>query len=277
MPASPGTSTRSAAVNRPKNTALPRRRRITGSRPIVPVSSRSPNLRPIRYPAESPITAPDTAATATPQSGTVPREAATPPRMTAISPGNTNPTNAEASSAGNKNTSAATSHPGSSRILPVRPVATACAAAITADHHPGGRGRQEIGVKGAYFATLRRRHGQRPPAGPVATGGAIAAANPGLITVLISARRSSNGANALFIALIVSHWMSDQPYPNASQSAANSDDRLTPLISRLSVLTVTRNDSARSSPIGCSLIDRAAPVCTLEVGHISSGIRRSLM
>ncbi len=114
-------------------------------------------------------------------------------------------------------------------------------------------------------------------AGRVVTGGAIAEAKPGLITVLISASRSSNGANALFIALIVSHCTSDKPYPNASLSAANSDDRVTPLISRLSVLTVTLNDSARSNPIGCSLIERAAPVCTFDVGHISSGIRRSLM
>ena len=38
------------------------------------------------------------------------------------------------------------------------------------------------------------------------------------------------------------------------------------------MLTVTRNRSRRSSPIGCSAIDGAAPVCTLEVGHISSGI-----
>ena len=35
-----------------------------------------------------------------------------------------------------------------------------------------------------------------------------------------------------------------------SLSASNSDDRLTPLISRLSVLTVTRKDSSRSSPMG---------------------------
>ena len=104
---------------------------------------------------------------------------------------------------------------------------------------------------------------------------ARATAKPGLMTVLMIDSRSSKGANALFIALMVSHSMSDQPYPNASVSAWNSDDRLTPLISRLSVLTVTRNSSSRSSPIGCSLIEETAPVCTFEVGHISSGIRRS--
>ena len=48
-----------------------------------------------------------------------------------------------------------------------------------------------------------------------------------------------------------------------------------PLISRLSVLTVTRKCSRRSSPIGCSAIEAAAPVCTLECGHISSGMRLS--
>ena len=52
---------------------------------------------------------------------------------------------------------------------------------------------------------------------------------------------------------------------------------MTWLISRLSVFTVTRNDSWRSSRIGCSAIDGAAPVWTFEVGHISSGIRRSRM
>ena len=56
----------------------------------------------------------------------------------------------------------------------------------------------------------------------------------------MSRSRSSNGANALFIALIVSHSISPRPIPNASSSAANSLDSETPLISRLSVLTVTR-------------------------------------
>ena len=40
---------------------------------------------------------------------------------------------------------------------------------------------------------------------------ALATANPGLMIVLMIASRSSNGANALFIALIVSHWRSAQP------------------------------------------------------------------
>ena len=104
---------------------------------------------------------------------------------------------------------------------------------------------------------------------------ARAVAYPGLITVSMIRSRSSKWANALFIALIVSHSMSRQPYPNVWASRWNSDDRLTPLISRLSVFTVTRNESWRSSRIGCSSMDGAAPVWTLEVGHISSGIRRS--
>src|SRR5712691_369907 len=48
--------------------------------------------------------APETAATMTAHSGTSPCEAATAPRITVISPGKTNPTNAEASSAGKANT-----------------------------------------------------------------------------------------------------------------------------------------------------------------------------
>ena len=55
----------------------------------------------------------------------------------------------------------------------------------------------------------------------------------------------------------------------------NSLDSVQWLISRLSVFTVTRNRSPASRPIGCSAIDLAAPVCRFEVGHLSSGIRRS--
>src|SRR6266567_1683412 len=101
---------------------------MSGRRPIVPCSSPSPHRRPIRYPAESPITAPDTAAAMTAHSGTVPRQAATPPKITATSPGKTNPTNAEASSAGTRNTRASTSHPGSVRILSTKPAARAACA-----------------------------------------------------------------------------------------------------------------------------------------------------
>jgi hypothetical protein len=47
------------------------------------------------------------------------REAATPPRITAISPGKTKPTKAEASRAGRANTRARTGQPGSVRIRSV--------------------------------------------------------------------------------------------------------------------------------------------------------------
>jgi hypothetical protein len=47
------------------------------------------------------------------------------------------------------------------------------------------------------------------------------------------------------------------------------------LISRLSVLTVTRNRSRASRSKGCSRCSGTAPVCTFELGHSSSGIRLS--
>jgi hypothetical protein len=68
--------------------------------------------------------APEAAAAMTAHSGTVPREAATPPRITAISPGKTKPTKAEASRAGRANTSARTTQPGSVRIRSVTPART---------------------------------------------------------------------------------------------------------------------------------------------------------
>ena len=77
------------------------------------------------------------------------------------------------------------------------------------------------------------------------------------------------------MALIVSQLMSLQDQSNASTRPASSEERLMPLMRRLSVLTVTRNRSWRSSPIGCSAREGTAPVCTLEVGHISRGTRRS--
>jgi hypothetical protein len=49
-------------------------------------------------------------------STTRPREASTPPMSTAISPGNTKPRNADASSAGRANTTARTTHPWRFRI-----------------------------------------------------------------------------------------------------------------------------------------------------------------
>src|ERR1035441_4520280 len=63
----------------------------------------------------------------------------------------------------------------------------------------------------------------------------------------------------------------------AEGAMAAEKTHVTWLISRLSVFTVTRNDSCLSTRSGCRAIDGAAPVCTFEVGHISSGIRRSRM
>jgi hypothetical protein len=44
----------------------------------------------------------------------------------------------------------------------------------------------------------------------------------------------------------------------------------------LSVLTVILNLNLAKTPIGCSAIVFAAPVCKFEVGQSSNGIRRSL-
>src|ERR1035438_3702714 len=57
----------------------------------------------------------------------------------------------------------------------------------------------------------RRGHLARPPTRTTASLAARAVANPGLMTVLMIRSRWSKWANALFIALIVSHSMSDQP------------------------------------------------------------------
>ena len=102
---------------------------------------------------------------------------------------------------------------------------------------------------------------------------ARAFAKRGLMTPLMMASRSGYGANALFIALMVSHSKSSKPQPNASRSCSISWVIEVARISRLSVLTVTRKRSLRSRSIGCSWIDATAPVWTLEVGHISSAIR----
>ena len=73
--------------------------------------------------------------------------------------------------------------------------------------HPGrddaGRSRHDVGV-----------HSRPAPAPGIQTTESLAAravANPGLISVLMIRSRSSKCPNALFIALIVSHSMSDQP------------------------------------------------------------------
>src|SRR5438067_11998980 len=72
----------------------------------------------------SPMMAPSDATTSTAAIGNLPSDAMTPPRMTAISPGKTKPTNADASSAGNENTSNSATHGGSVRIASDNAVTT---------------------------------------------------------------------------------------------------------------------------------------------------------
>src|SRR5262249_2456159 len=91
-------------------------------------------------------------------------------------------------------------------------------------------------------------------------------AEPGLTTAVIRRNRSSNGAKALLSALSVSHSISPRPIANASSSAANSLESVTPLIRRLSVLSVTRKRRRRRRSMGCFSIEGAAPVCTFDVG-----------
>ena len=91
----------------------------------------------------------------------------------------------------------------------------------------------------------------------------------------MSASRWSNGRNADFIALMVTHRRSATVQSASAASRAASRDSEVPLISRLSVLRVTRNFSRARSEIGWSPMDFAAPVCRLLLGHISSGILAS--
>ena len=74
------------------------------------------------------------------------------------------------------------------------------------------------------------------------------------------ARRSSNGMKADFIALIVAHRRSSRVQPASLTSSDISRVMEVALISRLSVLTVTRNLSRFNSEIGCSAMESAAPV-----------------
>src|SRR5437588_6320826 len=71
------------------------------------------------------MTAPTTAAAMTAARFALPRDAMTPPTITAISPGKTMPTNAEASSAGNANTTARRTQPCRPRIHPTTENASA--------------------------------------------------------------------------------------------------------------------------------------------------------
>ena len=82
--------------------------------------------------------------------------------------------------------------------------------------------------------------------------------------------------NALFRALTVTLWKSNNCQLKASATFTNSSVIEVWLINRLSVFIVTRNLNSSSKPIGCEAIEETAPVCTFEDGHISKGIRRSL-
>src|SRR5215211_1252082 len=123
MPASPGISTRRAAVQRPSNTALPpcwTRNRSARSRcwdltsrrrPTDASNIGRPQRLPTAYPTLSPTTAPLTAAPIAAARPMRPWKASTPPRITAISPGNRIPTKADASRAGTKNTTDSAAQP----------------------------------------------------------------------------------------------------------------------------------------------------------------------
>ena len=82
-------------------------------------------------------------------------------------------------------------------------------------------------------------------------------------------RRWSKGQNADFMALSVTHSKSSQVQPNVSCMASSSEVIDTPLISRLSVLTVTRNRSRFSRSIGCSArLARGAGVDVRRRAHL---------
>ena len=90
------------------------------------------------------------------------------------------------------------------------------------------------------------------------------------------ASRSSKGINALFIAFTVTRCKSAKFQPNAPINSFISWVIEVLDINRLSVLTVILNLNLAKTPIGCSAIVFAAPVCKFEVGQSSNGIRRSL-
>ena len=136
--------------------------------------------------------APETAAAITAHSGTVPREAATPPRMTAISPGKTKPTNAEASSAGKANTSARTSQPGSDRM---RSVTLVTRLRVATAAHPGrdGRGRRVAGAAAARICSARCATATRNlcPGVAVTTPDSTAATGRAFVVMTYLGRRPS--------------------------------------------------------------------------------------
>ena len=70
-------------------------------------------------------------------------------------------------------------------------------------------------------------------------------------------------------------WLRVMSAPVTSLSCTISVVIDVSLMSRLSVLTVTRKRSRRSMPMGCSAIEPTTPVFMFDVGHSSSGMRRS--
>ena len=77
------------------------------------------------------------------------------------------------------------------------------------------------------------------------------------MTPLMRRSRWSNGANELFMRVQRQPLhLVEAEAERVATAAANSDDMETPLISRLSVLTVTRKRSRRSRSIGMLLDGR---------------------
>ena len=85
-----------------------------------------------------------------------------------------------------------------------------------------------------------------------------------------------NAAKALLTVLIVIHSKSSSVQRIVSCSWVISLVIEVSLISRLSVLSVTRKRNRLSTSIGCSAIEPHTPVLTFDVGHSSSGMRVSL-
>src|SRR5690606_1897520 len=88
------------------------------------------------------------------------------------------------------------------------------------------------------------------PGAPSVGAHSVPPSYAGLMMSLMIARRSSNGRNADFIAFTVTQRRSSRPQSNASPNASLSRVIGVPLISRLSVMTVTRNRRSASIPIG---------------------------
>jgi len=123
--------------------------------------------------------APATAAAITAHSGDLSTRSRDSPRMTAISPGKTKPTNAEASSAGKANTSARTSQPGSDRIRSVT-LATRPSVATAAQPNRNIRSRGVAGAASTSIASARCARATRKlcPSVAVATPYSVAVATP---------------------------------------------------------------------------------------------------